>query len=42
MVWSDSEGGRARVEERDVRIVVAALETARAKVRREGMWVSTI
>ena len=30
-----------RVEEREVRIVVAAVETAREKVRREGMWLST-
>ena len=30
-----------RVVEREVRIVVAAVETAREKVRREGMWVST-
>lgn len=41
LVWKHSEGGSARVEEREVRIVVAAIETAREKVRREGMWVST-
>ena len=41
LVWRDSRGESLRVEDREVRTVVAAVETAREKVRREGMWLST-
>lgn len=41
LVRRESRGESLRVEEREVRIVVAAVEIARQKVRREGMWLST-
>lgn len=42
LVWRDSDGGSWRVKEREVRMVVAAAETASEKVRRDGIWASTI
>ena len=41
LVWKESRGESTRFEEREVRIVVAAVEIASEKVRREGMWLST-